>query len=364
MTAGSTSLVLSPSGVPYVVYADEANRKKASVKKFENGLWQFVGAAGVSDSVADYTDIAIAPDGTPYIAYSDWSRIYKTTVKKFDGIAWVTVGTERFTGNVDADLLKMIVAPDGSPYIAYGDPDISNTTLTFGKKAVVMKFNGTAWVNAADEVSAGEAADVSLILTKDGSRLLIAYNGGGSYIKSLLISGALPVRLTNFSAVVNAQSNASLQWKVAGQLNITRYEIERKLDGIHYTTVGVVDANTLNEFTYQFTDRQAFTGVGFYRLKIIDQDGSFTYSNVVRLQLSPKSTVSLYPVPASESITIQTANEQYKNTSLTITDNSGRIVLKQLLQSNRQSINISRLANGIYYVTFIDGTIRKFQKIK
>ena len=176
-----------------------------------------------------------------------------------------------------------------------------------------MKFNGNAWVNAADDPSAGEAADVSFTLTQDGSKLLIGYNNGGSYVKSLFIGGAtLPVRLVNFSAALDANQDVSLQWKVAEQSNIIRYEIERKLDGNNYTNIANVSANSQTEYTYQFTDTHTFSGTGFYRLKIIDQDGRSTYSNVVTIQLSPKSSISLYPVPASENIMIQTTGNIFK----------------------------------------------------
>ena len=370
------SISFAPDGTPYIGFVSQFYdpqgfvRGKASVKKFNGTAWEYVGDQYFNDSYTEsFLTLCIAPDGTPYVAYQDElisSNTYgPATVKKFNGTSWVTVGAPRFTGPVDADLLTMVIAPDGTPYIAYGDPDLNNTTLTFGKKAVVMKFNGNAWVNAGSgDVSAGEAADVSLTLTKDGSKLLIGYNSGGSYVKSLFIGGStLPVRLINFSAALNAQSDVSLEWKVAEQVNIIRYEIERKLDGNNYTTIAVVNANTQNEFTYHFTDTHTFTGTCFYRLKIIDHDGSVTYSKVVNVQLLPKSSVSLYPVPASENIIIQTPGQLYLNSSAILIDNSGRPILNLMIQNNRQSINISRLSNGMYYLVLMDGTSLKFQKI-
>jgi hypothetical protein len=356
---GFTSAFLDPQGLP---------RTKGSVKKFNGTSWEYVGDQYFNDSYSEsFLNVCVAPDGTPYAAYQDElirSATYgPATVKKFDGTTWVTVGSPRFTP-VDADLLKMVIAPDGTPYIAYGDPDLTATTLTFGKKAVVMKFNGNTWVNAADDVSAGEAADVSFTLTKDGSRLLIGYNNGGGYVKSLLIGGiVLPVRLIEFSASLDQDQDVSLQWKVAEQVNITRYEIERKLNGNNFENIGVVNANSQNEFTYQFTDPYTSSGSFFYRLKIIEQDGSFTYSNVVKIILSAKNHVKLYPVPASEKIMIQTTGELYVNSFATIIDNSGRVISKQLIKNNTESINISRLANGIYYLMLKDGTSLKFQKI-
>lgn len=370
-----SSISFAPDGTIYIGFVSEFlnsqgfAQSKASVKKYNGTAWEYVGDQYFNDSYSEsFLNVSIAPDGTPYAAYQDEltsSTSYgPATVKKFDGTTWVTVGAPRFTGAVDADFLKMVIAPDGTPYIAYGDPDLNNITLTFGKKAAVMKFNGSAWVNAADDVSAGEAIDLSFTLAKDGSRLLIGYNSGGSYVKSLFIGGAtLPVRLVNFSAALNANWDVSLQWKVAEQSNIIRYEIERKLDGNNYTNIGVVYANTQSEFTYHFTDTHTFSGTYSYRLKIIDLDGSITYSKVVTIQLSPKSSVSLYPVPASENIMIRTTRELYINSFATITDNSGRTILKQLIQNNMQSINISRLANGMYYLMLKDGTVLKFQKI-
>jgi hypothetical protein len=369
------SISFAPDGTPYIGFTSQFlnqqgfARDKASVKKFNGTTWEYVGDQYFNDSYSEtYLNVCIAPDGTPYAAYQDdltgQVGYGPATVKKFDGTSWVTVGLPRFTGTVDADLLKMVIAPDGTPYIAYGDPDINGLVQTYGKKAVVMKFNGNTWVNVADNVSAGEAADLSLTLTADGNKLLIGFNNGGSYVKSLLIGGViLPVRLIEFGASLNADQDVSLQWKVAEQVNISRYEIERKLNGNNFENIGVVNANTQNEFTYQFTDPFTSSGSVFYRLKIIEQDGGFTYSNIVKIELSAKDHVRLYPVPASENMVIQTTGEEYINSFVTIIDNSGRLILKHLIQNNLQPINISRLANGIYYLLLKDGKSLKFQKI-
>src|SRR5688572_26352252 len=110
-TAGFTSLTLSSTGITYVVYADEPAGKKTTVKKFENGSWQYVGTAGFSDGITEYTCIAIAPDGTPYVGYQDWSRSSRVTVKKFNGTAWVTVGTTGFSAAA-VNYISIDIAPD------------------------------------------------------------------------------------------------------------------------------------------------------------------------------------------------------------------------------------------------------------
>ncbi len=84
--AENTSIAIDGSGTPYVVYSDISNSSKATVKKFSAGVWTDVGTSGFSTGQAGFffsTSIAIDGSGTGYVVYRDDANSGKATVKKF-----------------------------------------------------------------------------------------------------------------------------------------------------------------------------------------------------------------------------------------------------------------------------------------
>jgi len=136
--AGSVSIAFGPSKLPYVVYVDRANGRKASVMKLgANNTWTSVGGAA-SDGACTSTNIVVDKTNTPYIAYLDSAEGNGITVKKFNGTTWVTLGARGFAPMLGYQLgVSMALDSSNNPYVLSINGTLSNN---------VMKFNGTSWV--------------------------------------------------------------------------------------------------------------------------------------------------------------------------------------------------------------------------
>lgn len=122
-------------------------------------------------------------------------------------------------------------------------------------------------------------------------------NGLGTYRST----SVLPVELTSFAANV-VERIVTLTWKTESESNSYGFEVERKSKTSTWNTIGFVKSagNSTQPKNYSYTDSKVETGSYSYRLKMIDLDGSYTYSNVVEVEVGTPNTFSLsqnYPNP-------------------------------------------------------------------
>ncbi len=157
-----------------------------------------------------------------------------------------------------------------------------------------------------------------------------------------VVANALPLRLLSFAANAHNKTNL-LQWVTAREVNTAYFAIERSADGKKYAAIGKVAAGTNN---YSYTDEHPLRGYNYYRLKMVDKDGRFTYSDV-RLVNQDFNGFSLYPNPAHDHFVISGTNLQW----LTIADLAGHVVKQQMLGNVAfANISLDGLAKGVYMV--------------
>jgi len=184
----------------------------------------------------------------------------------------------------------------------------------------------------------------------------------------------MPLSLTDFSAQLQ-NSDGILSWKTANEVNTTSFEVERSTDARNYTKIGTVAAagTSASDRSYSFTDRN-ITKLGssaiYYKLKMKDADGKFTYSNVVPLTINSKtSVVLLYPNPVKESATLMMSVDKKERIIYSISDNAGRVLRSEKVNltagSNTINIKVNELAAGVYTLTIQgDQTKERVQFVK
>ncbi len=166
--------------------------------------------------------------------------------------------------------------------------------------------------------------------------------------------------IKNISAVV--KSNAvDISWTVANETGILRYEIEKSTNQVDFYSVGSVAANNVSK--YVFTDPGTFTGLVYYRIKIISLAGDIKYSDIVWVKDSGSNAISLYPNPAVNSIVLSGLKN---SSSYRIINAMGQIVMQQKINGNSFSVDVAELKRGLYFIEIVstDNTSVKRSFIK
>ena len=161
----------------------------------------------------------------------------------------------------------------------------------------------------------------------------------------------MPLKLLSFNAAVK-NKKVQLQWRTANEVNVDAFDVQQSTDGSSFNTIGKVEANNSTATNnYNFADPALLEGVRYYRLKMLDKDGSFTYSRIVVVNTSAAQKLSVYPNPASSFITV-THERSRDNNRLQVVTADGRIVqiIPLAFGATQTTIDVSQLAKGAYFI--------------
>lgn len=175
-------------------------------------------------------------------------------------------------------------------------------------------------------------------------------------------SSPLPVKLIGFSGRAEGASNR-LDWQTAVEDMGTTFSIERSNGHTGFELLSVASGKGSNSM-YTFYDRQVPDGTTSYRLKIIEAGGAVTYSSAISILNSGEGNgakVSIYPVPASQSLTISCARGSLDGSTAAVHDAQGSVVVTFTL-SGTQVLDIRNWAAGVYTLRLADGTALKILK--
>ncbi|MBO3269079.1 T9SS type A sorting domain-containing protein [Hymenobacter defluvii] len=161
----------------------------------------------------------------------------------------------------------------------------------------------------------------------------------------------LPVELKSFAAKLTARG-VKLDWATASEKNNKGFEVQRSQDGEQFTVLQFVKGHGSkgSATVYSALDAQPLSGISYYRLKQVDEDGTFAYSPVAAITNTEAAReVSFYPNPAHDMLNIS-ASESLVGARVVITDLTGRTLLTGKLDA-ANSISLSTLRTGTYLVT-------------
>jgi hypothetical protein len=185
-------------------------------------------------------------------------------------------------------------------------------------------------------------------------------------ISTLDACSLLPVTIFNFGGAIK-NYEAYLNWSAAMESNNKGFYVERSKDGRDFTDIGFVAGagNSTQIKNYSFTDgglKDINVNTTYYRLKQVDNDGQFSYSQVLALNLQNiTSKLRLYPNPANDVATVETNLDVASKVHLRVISDNGKVVQdldKGVLNPGLQQIYIStsNLAKGSYIVQLTVGS--------
>ena len=182
----------------------------------------------------------------------------------------------------------------------------------------------------------------------------------------------MPVELTTFTGSVN-QNNVTLNWSTSTEVNNYGFNVERLINNQGWEKIGFVagSGNSNSAKKYYFVDSNLKPGSYSYRLKQIDNDGSFKYSDNISLDINliAKSEMGQnYPNPFNPTTTIKFTLAEKDNIRLVVYNVIGQQVA-ELVNGNVDAgthdvtFNAANLSSGIYFYTLSGNSVNITKKM-
>ncbi len=184
--------------------------------------------------------------------------------------------------------------------------------------------------------------------------------------KNVFVYGTpLPVTLVNFLANPFS-SGVKVQWQVTNEENFSHYEIEHSADGRSFNNIGKSTAINSGAIikAYEFYHPNPLNGKNYYRLKMVNKDGSFSYSPVRLVNFGKGIMVNVYPNPVRDKMQISISKTDNKPSAIRIMNMFGQVMLSKSVQSFTE-IDTRTWQSGTYVVQVDDGSsLQTFKVIK
>lgn len=231
------------------------------------------------------------------------------------------------------------------------------TNATASDALVVAQFTGGSWLSRnATPIGVGNAT------TGTATSSLISTFGTFGF--GIVPSSAVPLKLTSFKVQL-INDVAQLTWTTQQEENMLHFVIERSENGILFNSTSIIDAkNNLNN-NYSFNDNALIKGTVFYRLKLIDQDGKFTYSNTVIIKSKTAAIFTVFSNPVKNKLVqLQISNVPKNVYSLAICDLTGKILVQKNINYNGVSVSenlvlSNAFARGLYIVKLVGNGVNE-----
>ncbi len=251
----------------------------------------------------------------------------------------------------------------GAGIVGGHDQITVNGTPSLGGTAVLNVTNGYTPTNGDEVVILDGTSNVTGIFS--GSSALngwfINYNTPNAGDITLSFGAILPVELLSFSAK-QKEDKVLLDWHTSSELNNEGFDIERSTDGRVWEPLGFLNGHgtTLDEQFYAFIDEKPARGINYYRLRQMDFDGTWEFSEVVSVQYlqDESSELLVFPNPIDNgALTIQFPTEMDQAT-LTLFGSAGQIIDRRMVSGEQAFMDFSNYPKGLYLIQLEKGNAR------
>ena len=181
-------------------------------------------------------------------------------------------------------------------------------------------------------------------------------NATGGLTELVIAATTVPVRLLNFTAtLIDGANQVKLNWNTSSEINFSKFVIERSINGTDFTAIGEVNSKGDNS-SYMKED-VINQGITYYRLRLVDTDSRFTYSQIRQVELRKSTSLNVYPNPTTNLISVEHKIATTGATIQILGFNGSRISVTNVKEGAiKTSINVSRLTAGKYIMIYTDKT--------
>lgn len=186
-----------------------------------------------------------------------------------------------------------------------------------------------------------------------------------------MLMAILPAGSIELSGRNNGDENL-ISWSTSSETNSAYFSIETSLNGTDFTEAGKLTAagQSNDARNYRFTHQHINNRSFYYRIKLVDADGSFTYSKIIRINVTAIKAASLYPNPVKDKTTISFSTQQNTFVTVNVTNASGLLLYTSSQRftqgDHKMNVDLSLLPAGMYNLQLKDdaGNVQTFQFIK
>jgi len=233
----------------------------------------------------------------------------------------------------------------------------------------ILQFHGTG-TTPADYTGGLETIVPAVSYNSSNNWWEISFPVNG-FSGFFLTSGAnpLPLHLLSFTGLLQG-SIVTLKWETTNEKGVKLFGIERSSDARDFVSIGSVPSqNTAGANSYRYIDGSASAGTLYYRLRMQDADGKYTYSNVISVNLGISVRgMQIYPNPVQDRLFVQLQSAQTEKTVVRLVNMEGKVLLQQDLTLNNGinafSLDTRQLAAGTYFITIAGSQPRIRQFVK
>lgn len=208
---------------------------------------------------------------------------------------------------------------------------------------VIAGNNGSAWIESA--------------ATIEGTGPYVASVSGVTSFGNFAVgnSGTLPLNFLSFTAKPDALGKSvNLNWQTTNEVNTKEFIIEKRTDNTEFRAIDTkASNNTAGIHNYTYTDNNVSAGLTYYRLKQIDKEGVFDYSNITSADIKGNLSFSIYPNPTADILDIVHEAALISST-IKVLNLSGKTLIDNVVTagSTTTNINVSALSSGVYVLVY------------
>lgn len=219
--------------------------------------------------------------------------------------------------------------------------------------------NGTACIYVSTQTLLNPASlttSTNLQLCQATSSTIGGPGGVGAatvYMNCSACSIGLSVNLFNFDAYLTNRETV-LDWSTENENNAAYFGVERSQNGLEFKEIGqrAAAGNSTSLINYQTIDKDPYIGVSYYRLRMVDVDGFYTYSSTKSIYNAPFEMINLHPNPADNELFLQIGSPRNMDVKLEVYDNLGKIVQTKHIAVKTGyhtiGIDVSTLSQAVY----------------
>lgn len=274
--------------------------------------------------------------------------------------------TSTFTVSAGSDLvvnnLTFAGSATGKQFVVNGTVDVTGT-LDFG--GLTIDLDGSGSIDAGTVTGGGNTTCASDSNCPDVSA--DDCSGGGICSEGCPTNCTLPVELIAFDAFFK-NDEVGLSWTTASQLNFSHFDVQRSGNGRDWETVVSIagEGTTSESNSYTYSDNASWVGKNYYRLSMVDLDGTIEFSPVKMVISSAVAAIIISPNPAPENGKVNYhLNFQPEEGSLLIfSDNLGNELYRMPVTAATQEFTLpTALRSGSHIVLYQSNTLRKSTRI-